>query len=193
MYAPTPTFLASNKGYQQVSNLLKNDSTVVESLKEDGPTPLLIACENGHAKVVELLLNTEQGKASINTVGTRTGTTPLIVAAGKGFREIVQMLIEHKADIEKPNKFGQNALFYAIGLGQEDTVKLLSDNGAKWSSMKSDPLYYTRTLGFDDLTQKILGKRYSVSKWRRLLQNKGEGDFVNKYNKIMFNQSIQFM
>ena len=56
---------------------------------KDGQTCLYIACFNGHADVVRVLLSMN----SIDTEKDVQGWTPLMIAQGKGHTQIVNLLI----------------------------------------------------------------------------------------------------
>jgi ankyrin repeat protein len=82
------------------------------------------AARGGHAKVVELLL--ESGA----DIGGGNGLSPLACAAREGQDEIVRLLIERGADIEGDTGGPGTALFQASGKGLPSTVRLLLDLGA---------------------------------------------------------------
>lgn len=48
---------------------------------------------------------------------TKTGCTALMEAAREGHYRVVELLIEHDADIEAPDNYGQNPLFMACWKG----------------------------------------------------------------------------
>ena len=83
------------------------------SAKENGATPLYIACERGHLDVVRMLLSTE----GIDTNRAREdGYTPLYVACQDGHLDVVRMLLSTEGI--DPN----NALLCTLSLewrGQE--------------------------------------------------------------------------
>jgi len=65
--------------------------------RNNGATPLFIACQNGHENVVKYLL--EHG-VNINKE-LNDGWTPLIIACCKGHENVVKYLLEHGANINK--------------------------------------------------------------------------------------------
>jgi ankyrin repeat protein len=117
-------------------------------------TPLLLAAENGHLAVVNLLLAKGadvNAKASYNSI--HETATPLIGATQvasdyeklgggplpgsreassktHGYLEVVTVLLDKGAAVNAKNNFGNTALLNAAGNGQAEVVKLLLDRGA---------------------------------------------------------------
>ena len=59
-----------------------------------------------------------------------SGSTALMVASYKDHRDIVNFLLREGADIDKKNNNGTTALMAAVGLGNEEIVRVLLDRGA---------------------------------------------------------------
>jgi hypothetical protein len=119
-----------------------------------GNTPLLLAANRGHAKVVLLLLeagaNTEavtsvgntpllaavlnghariastllSAGADVNRANNSTGVTPLIAAAS-GEEALVTLLLEAKAEIHARDASGKRAIEWARQLGSRQVVDML--------------------------------------------------------------------
>jgi ankyrin repeat protein len=70
---------------------------------DDGSTPLYIACQNGHLKIVETLL---QYDIDVNDSACYDGTTPLHVSCYKGHQQVVELLLEKGADVNTPHQHG---------------------------------------------------------------------------------------
>ena len=82
--------------------MLKAGSDVNQATTDDGTTPLLISCQEGHGSIVEALLG--RG-ADVNKARTDIGVTPLYVANQEGHTDIVTILqsavaAEHAAAVE---------------------------------------------------------------------------------------------
>ena len=70
--------------------------------------------------------------ADVNSRNPKSGRTPLMAASYKGrdYAEIVQLLLEHGAEVNLRDRFGDNALILASFNGSVHTVQILLDNGA---------------------------------------------------------------
>jgi ankyrin repeat protein len=91
-----------------------------------GVTPLSLACQNGNAAIVELLL--EHG-ADPNTT-LRGGETVLMTAARTGKPGAVSALLKRGAEVNAKERRGQTALMWAAADGQAEVVELLIKAGA---------------------------------------------------------------
>ncbi|RSL58329.1 hypothetical protein CEP51_014090 [Fusarium floridanum] len=92
-----------------------------------GTTPLHLAAQNGHATVVETLL--EVGGIATEPVD-ESNHTPLLLAAAAGHEAVVRLLLG--ADGVNPNFMDwdyQTPLSLAVRYGHEAVTKLLLDNG----------------------------------------------------------------
>ena len=100
--------------------------------KFNSKTPLIIACDNRHAKVVLALIKC---RANPN-LADNDGNTPLIVACCKFSDNIaISVLLEANASLTKSNKYGVTPLIAACEVGRTNVVtKLLEcefETGAK--------------------------------------------------------------
>ncbi|XP_058120385.1 protein fem-1 homolog B [Anopheles ziemanni] len=93
-------------------------------------TPLIIACMNGHADVVRVLLT--QGPADLEKEGCvklhgemTQGVTALWVAAGLGRLNIVKLLIQHGAQVDHATRKGSTPLRAACFDGRLDLIQYL--------------------------------------------------------------------
>ena len=128
--------------------------------KNDGATPLFIAAQKGHGKVVEALLqhaDTEPNKA-IND-----GATPLFMAAQKGHDKIVEILLSHGTiDVNKAEDDGATPLYIASQEGHMEVVKvLLKHDGLQVNKAMNDgftPLYRAAAKGHGNVVA-LLKKR----------------------------------
>ena len=151
----TPLFLASQYGHNEAVQVLLHeqvDPTIsmangatplaqngnadgnqlgagIDQPTNDGLTPLLIAAENGHMSIVQLLIS---AKADIHREAHIDGIaqTPLILAAQNGHTEIVRLLLDAGATLDKPRSDNRTALFMAARGGRKETVQLLLSRGA---------------------------------------------------------------
>jgi ankyrin repeat protein len=87
-----------------------------------------IAAQHGYARIVEYLLS-EGGE--IDEILDNRRDTPLMKAATFGQREVVEVLLQHGANVQAKNKFGQTALVRAIWGDHKEVVELLQQAGAQ--------------------------------------------------------------
>jgi ankyrin repeat protein len=75
--------------------LIEKSADVNKARNSNGTTPLYIAAQKGHLKVVRLLI---EKSADVNKA-RNDGTTPLFIAAWFGHLEVLLLLIDKGADI----------------------------------------------------------------------------------------------
>lgn len=81
----------------------------INAKKEDGFTPLMVACLNNSKSTVQFLL---QKKAQINCKNG-SGLTALMLARAKGYNDIVRLLLGNGASIDETNFVNPGALTLA--------------------------------------------------------------------------------
>jgi len=95
-------------------------------------TPLFMACTNGNAAMIELLV---KAGADVNAPKAN-GTTPLMLAAASGSVPAVKALVDHGAKVDtKETVRDQTALMFAAALGRADVVTFLAKNGASLNTL----------------------------------------------------------
>lgn len=90
------------------------------------PTALHVACVEGHASTVRVLV--ENG-ARHNMVIQTDYNTPLHLSCGMGHADIVAFLIDSGADTTAKNAYGNTPLHAGCIGGYEEVVRLLDDRG----------------------------------------------------------------
>src|SRR5438067_2379661 len=80
----------------ETAGLLVKAGAKVDALNRYGVTPLSLACTNGNAAMIELLLN---AKADPN-LALPEGETPLMTAARTGKVDALKVLLTHGADVK---------------------------------------------------------------------------------------------
>jgi ankyrin repeat protein len=101
---------------------------------EETPTPLLIAAANGHANIVEMLLDYGSNIDDCDD----TGATALWMASQDNHIEVVKVLVKNKCDINATMNGGETPLIIASHRGHVDTVSFLLKNGARVNHLTSD-------------------------------------------------------
>lgn len=93
----------------------------------EGLTPLFMACQNGDAAMIDLLLTNGADANQVNSLGT----TPLMVAASSGSVPAVTALIAHGAQVNAhENVHDQTALMFAAAMDRSDVIRYLIAHGA---------------------------------------------------------------
>ena len=107
--------------------------TDIDQADEFGNIPLLLAVEQGHIGVTELLV---QHEANLE-VGDEHGFTALIMSAELNHPELLQLLLDGGADITAEDKAERTALDWAIIMQSAEAVEILRENDAPSSAEKS--------------------------------------------------------
>ncbi|KAI2888328.1 hypothetical protein CBS76997_8234 [Aspergillus niger] len=144
---------AGNKG--AVWLLLTHSDVGIEMTNHTGQTPLSLAAENGHEKIVQMLLERD---ASTETESSKD-QTPLLLAAANGHERIVQMLLERGVSTETENSDGQTPLSLAAANGHERIVLMLLVRGATIETISSKdqtPLSLAAENGHEKVVQILL-------------------------------------
>jgi ankyrin repeat protein len=115
------------RGLTEAVEILLNAGANIEAkTRIEEKTALLLAADEGHADVVQVLLNR---KADVNT-RNRNGQTPLMLAAAGGHLEVVRALLAHGADVTVQDRFANTALRNAEKYGGPTIAQLLRSAGA---------------------------------------------------------------
>lgn len=93
-----------------------------------GDTPLIFACQNGHTRVVELLVT----QASLDATNNQTGNSAIFYAIEKNCLDIVKILLENGASINIPNRRGYLPRSVAETHGFEDILKIFPKTEEKY-------------------------------------------------------------
>lgn len=162
-------FLAvvKNQG-DEVSAMLKKNKKLVKSLNPTGNTPLMVASNTGHPKIVTILL--ENG-ADVNAK-TIMGRTALHMAAGQNRMEVVKILLAKRADVNARNE-NLGTPLHAAAVGQHpEMVTYLLDHGAELNAktkLDITPVIVALAKGYKDVA-KILIDRGAVIDQKRLAE-----------------------
>jgi ankyrin repeat protein len=93
----------------------------------DGATPVIIASENGHASVCDVLLS---HGAQVNQADN-DGTTPLFIASQNGHASVCDVLLSHGAQVNQAEIDDTTPLIIASQNGHASVCDLLLGHGAQ--------------------------------------------------------------
>jgi ankyrin repeat protein len=128
------SMIAAYKGHLKILKYLVSKGVPMNyKVKKRYGSPdtfMMNACEGGHVKVVEWLL---QNGATLAVSGI-SGNTPLLQAVIDGHRDLVRFLLEQGVNPDAANNFGETALLRAARNGYLEIAKMLLENGANPNS-----------------------------------------------------------
>jgi ankyrin repeat protein len=138
-----------------VAKLLIEHGAEINRTTTDGMSALWIASQNGHANVVELLI---ENNAELNAKRTTDNRTALWMAAQNGHTDVAKLLIENGADLDIKATDNSTALMPASQNGHTEIVKLLCEWGSDMNlnTMVDSEVYsalkLANTMGWKDIT-----------------------------------------
>ncbi len=128
-----------------------------------GRTPLYIASQKDHIKIVQLLLN---AGANVNKADNR-GITPLHWASSNGYMDVVQVLLgTHGINVNQANSWGGTPLHEASVKGHTYIAQLLIKHGADVNKTKNNgetPLHVASYNGHTESVQLLLNAGADVN------------------------------
>ena len=115
--------IVENGDIEALTELLDHHLSKIdlEFKNHEGTTPFVLACENNHTDIVEILLKAGCNKNHKDTCED----TPLIRACINGYTDLVKILLKAGCDKEVQNSCGQTALGYAIERDFKEIIDLL--------------------------------------------------------------------
>jgi ankyrin repeat protein len=176
----TGLHMAAMGGHLDAVNHLVKSISELSPLNSAGETPLIIAAENGHFKVVECLLNQELNW-TIEQKGDKRKKNALHYAAMNGHFEIVKILLLHGFDANSTDSSGNSVAHYAAAFGKLDILKLLALANADFNVMND---WSTTPLSIS-----IVKEHLKISEY--LLQNPDINvNFVDDNNETMLHHLL---
>lgn len=125
------------------------------------PVTLGTAVEAGHVSAARAWL--EEGM-NPDLEADRVGT-PLMIAAWEGSIEMMALFVAHGADVNKTNRFGEQALQLAAWRGNLDAVRWLLDHGAstKRNGKQWSALHYAVYAGHEEVARLLVDRGADVN------------------------------
>ena len=163
-HGKTALHWASHRGDLPMARCLITARAEVNSIDNQGVTPLFMACNTlGHKKVVSLLL----AEGATVDLANRLGATALMVACERAHLDIIHVLIAARANVNHADAEGVGALYMASEKGWPAVVKVLMAAGADGDHADVDgntPLYVAATDGNADVVRALCEGGASASK-----------------------------
>ena len=113
--------VATRNRHTNVVNLLLQANANPNLSKDDGSSPIVIACLIRHSQIIQLLLTS----GADPNVQTSSGMTALMCACREGCLESTELLLMSGADPSLVQWTGLTALDFAASSGHEDIIDLL--------------------------------------------------------------------
>ena len=120
-----------------VEDLLKVPGVTVDLQNNEGQHALRCACEQGHAEIAQLILNTCQHPNVVN-LPDKMGRTPLMAASSFGNSDSVSVLLESAAQVNVQDSKGWSSLMLSRLHRHTQTVSLLLQYGAHVNVQNND-------------------------------------------------------
>jgi ankyrin repeat protein len=146
------------------ANLLIGAGAKANAVTQLGITPLMLACTNGNAAMVQTLL-----KAGANVAVARpSGETPLMTCSRTGNVEAVNALLAQGADVDaKEYDSEQTALMWAASQNHAGVMRVLIEQGADVNAHTTNagftPMLFAARQGAKDAIDVLLAKGASVN------------------------------
>jgi len=139
----------------KLRRMLSNNWRLVNTSDHFGNTPLMIAVDKGHYKIINMLLDSGADIDNAN----KTGQTSLMIATANNYTRIVEILMFMGADVNKTNNDGMTSLNIAASKGNSKIVKMLLELGAdinKKNRNKETPLISAKQEGYNGIVKMII-------------------------------------
>ena len=152
---------ASYRDDLETADLLIAAGANVNAANDYGATPLMLACVNGSAGMVDKLLKSGANpNSSVLTGARQPGETVLMRCAHTGNVETVKLLLAAEADVNaKENRQGDTALMWAVAQRHDDIARVLIAHKADVRARTSDgftALMFAAQQGDADSAQMLL-------------------------------------
>ena len=132
LYQSALYYTCENNNIDMVIFLITNGSNP-NTFGKYNISPLFIACQEGHMRIVRYLVEDAFPKAIIDTELTSNGMTSLLIACYRNHWDIVKYLVTKSANINKKcdhSAYISTPLHAAVVYGNEEVTQMLIENGA---------------------------------------------------------------
>jgi ankyrin len=192
-----PLLPATNRGYEDIVRLLLDagaDANAVD--RPGGSTSLQLASQNGHDRIVLLLL--EKGARIGVPHEGNPDCHPLITASQNGHADVVRHLLAHGADAGVTTREGRTPLHVASHNGHEAVVRLLlldkgTDPNAQTADDRFTPLHVACHNGHEAVVRLLLRLQPQTARSLKVLDARGRtpADLARKLGKTAVLRALQ--
>lgn len=154
----TALMYSAKNGLAETTKLLLKNGTDIDAKNIVGVTALMLAAHNGHGEIMQLLIAKGADTKTKNCVKW----TPFMTAVIGGHTNLALLLPDKNACFDEKDIWGNDALNYAVELGDIQGVRDLIENGANPNSKDAKDL--------TPLLKALKMKRYDIA---QLLIEKG--------------------
>ncbi len=137
VYGDTPLMIAVARQQMETVKLLLSRGANIRAKDADNKSVLhWLLCntfsKNENTKLLALLLNkgADYDVKAKSLVGFKDGSTPLMCAVRRDFQKSVNTLLARRPDVNRKNKAGHTALYYAVEERNVAMVEVLLSHGA---------------------------------------------------------------
>lgn len=141
----SPLCAASAQGMLKAVELLLEMNAQVDLVGAEGLTPLMHACALGGSKGGRVVRRLLEAKANVNYVRADDEMTALKFAVSTCSPDILQELLDAGAEVDGPAECRQTALMIAARANNEESLKVLVNNGADLTRACKIPWAQNRT------------------------------------------------
>ena len=158
-YGRTPLFQAA---FKEAAICLLDHGADVNAKDNLRFTPLMLAAQEGHLPLVDLLVL----RGADLDLANNEGATPLIKAAQNGRLEVIKFLVEKVAVVDQPANDGGTALDHASLDGHLDVVQFLLSAGANINHLDvkgMSPLYAAAQNGHIEVVKLLVKEGANIN------------------------------
>ena len=152
----TPLGFAAQRGELEIVKLLIGAGVDIHTSDSKGLTPMILATENGHDDIAELLTKDHPTKAD---------RTAFLSASEEGHEGVVEALLAKGVNVDTQSDNSWTALFYTSREGHEGVVRVLLAKGANIDHQSEEgftALMLASGKGHEGVVEALLAKGANV-------------------------------